>query len=88
MGAYSLDVGDYPSTAEGLAALFKAPAGREAQWHGPYLDTPNNQPPLDPWKQPYLYRYPGTHNKDSYDIWSKGSDMISGTADDIGNWHP
>jgi general secretion pathway protein G len=42
--------------------------------------------PLDPWGEPYQYAYPGTRNKDSYDLWSKGPDKQSGTADDIGNW--
>ncbi|HSY53814.1 MAG TPA: type II secretion system protein GspG [Opitutaceae bacterium] len=42
--------------------------------------------PLDPWGEPYQYAYPGVHNKSSYDIWSKGPDKQSGTADDIGNW--
>lgn len=42
--------------------------------------------PQDPWKKPYLYKYPGTHNTDSYDIWSTGPDRQSGTPDDIGNW--
>jgi general secretion pathway protein G len=29
---------------------------------------------------------PGTHNPDSYDVWSLGPDGINGTQDDIGNW--
>ena len=40
----------------------------------------------DPWGNAYEYKYPGTHNKGSYDLWSKGPDGSSGTADDIGNW--
>jgi len=42
--------------------------------------------PLDPWKRPYQYRYPGTHNKTGYDIFSFGP---SGQEDEktvIGNW--
>ena len=41
---------------------------------------------LDPWGQPYGYRYPPSHNRDFPDIFSRGPDMIAGTADDIGNW--
>jgi general secretion pathway protein G len=40
----------------------------------------------DRWRGPYLYRYPGTHNKEGYDLWSKGPDKTDGTDDDIGNW--
>ena len=32
------------------------------------------------------YASPGTHNPDSYDLWSVGPDGADGTADDIGNW--
>ena len=40
---------------------------------------------LDPWGNPYQYRYPGTHNPDKYDVWSWGPDGHE-SADDIGNW--
>jgi general secretion pathway protein G len=83
---YRMEVGDYPSTAEGMAALLVAPANRADRWRGPYIDSPGNKAPLDPWGEPYQYRYPGTHNKDSYDLYSKGPDKADGTADDIGNW--
>lgn len=81
---YRLDVGDYPSTEEGLTALMKAPAGKEAKWKGAYL----KELPLDPWGYPYQYRYPGSKNINAargYDAWSWGPDG-SESADDIGNW--
>jgi len=40
----------------------------------------------DRWGEPYQYRCPGVHNKDGYDLWSKGPDRADGTDDDIGNW--
>jgi general secretion pathway protein G len=83
---YKIDVGDFPSTAEGLAALLTAPANGATSWHGPYAEVPGGQLPPDPWGQPYQYRYPGTHNKGSYDLFSNGPDKTEGTADDIGNW--
>ena len=52
--AYRRDVGDYPSTAEGLAALRVNP-GRPG-WDGPYL--PQDIPP-DPWGRDYVYVYAG-----------------------------
>lgn len=82
--SYKANMGDYPSTAEGLQALISAPANKTDSWHGPYLGDPKI--PLDPWGEPYVYRYPGTKNKSGYDIFSKGPDKTEGTADDIGNW--
>ena len=79
---YKHDMGEYPSMGEGLSALLRPPVGKAATWKGPYLETL----PLDPWKQPYVYRLPGTHNKDGYDLFSKGADQTADTLDDIGNW--
>ena len=76
----------YPSTAEGMAALLAAPANKSDRWRGPYIDSPGNKAPLDPRGEPYQYRYPGTHNKGSYDLYSKEPDKADGTADDVGNW--
>ena len=81
--SYRLHLGDYPTSSEGLAALAVAPQNRADRWRGPYVE---GKIPDDPWGRPYQYRYPGVHNKDRYDIWSKGKDGQDGTADDICNW--
>ncbi len=83
--AYRIDNGDYPSTAQGLQALITKPQNA-TRWRGPYYESKNGNVPLDPWQQPYEYRYPGTHNKNLYDLFSKGRDKTAGTEDDIGNW--
>jgi general secretion pathway protein G len=83
---YRFQMGGYPSTEEGLGALMTAPGNKADRWRGPYLIEGTKVPVLDPWGEPYQYRYPGTHNKDSYDLWSKGPDKTDGTDDDIGNW--
>lgn len=83
---YRIDLGDFPSTAEGLDALVTAPSSRAERWKGPYIDAKGGKLPLDPWGESYVYRYPGTQNKGSYDIFSKGPDKSEGTADDVGNW--
>ena len=83
---YKMDLGDYPSTADGLTALLTAPSSGGDRWHGPYGEVPGGKLPLDPWGEAYQYRYPGTHNKGGYDLYSKGADKTEGTADDIGNW--
>ncbi|MCX6952876.1 MAG: type II secretion system major pseudopilin GspG [Verrucomicrobia bacterium] len=82
--SYRMSMGDYPSTADGLQALVTAPGNKGASWRGPYID--GGKVPLDPWNEPYQYAYPGSKNKSGYDLWSKGPDKQSGTADDIGNW--
>lgn len=83
---YRLDVGHYPSTEQGLAAL-NTPPGNERKWQGPYL---KKAVPNDPWDNPYHYQMPGTHGQyDDYDLWSLGSDGASGgkdTAADIVSW--
>lgn len=80
---YRLDVGHYPSTEQGLAALTHNPGG-EPKWDGPYL---RKDAPLDPWGAAYQYRQPGTHGE--YDLYSTGSgDPSTGdnTPTVIGNW--
>ncbi len=81
---YRLNLGSYPTTDEGLQALITAPSAKADRWRGPYIE--GNKIPLDPWSQPYMYRYPGVHNKDGYDLWSMGPDQKDQTDDDIGNW--
>ncbi len=80
---YRLDVGRFPTTQQGLAALRTAPSGVD-NWDGPYL--PKNVP-ADPWGNPYVYRYPGEHG--DYDIISLGADGAPGGEDenaDIVSW--
>jgi len=84
--SYRITVGDYPSTEEGLQALFTAPANKADRWRGPYVAEGTKWPILDPWGEPYQYRYPGTHNKSGYDLWSRGGDKTDGSEHVIGNW--
>jgi general secretion pathway protein G len=83
LDTFRLDVGRYPTTEEGLAALNERPAG-ETRWNGPYL---RRAVPLDPWGQPYVYRSPGQHGE--YDLLSHGRDLQpggSGDGADIVSW--
>ena len=75
---YETDMGAYPET---LDALLAAPSDAK-NWKGPYL----KKKPLDPWGRAYVYRYPGTHNTDGYDLFSLGKDGTEGSTDDITNW--
>jgi general secretion pathway protein G len=66
---YKLDVGNYPSTEEGLQALVQAPAD-VSNWNGPYLQS--SQVPIDPWNHPYIYRDPSDRTGRDYDLCSAG----------------
>jgi len=83
---YRIDLGDYPSTDEGIKALITAPDGKADRWRGPYMEAKSGSLPFDPWGQVYQYRYPGTRNTESFDLFSMGRDKALDTADDIGNW--
>lgn len=77
LDAYRLDMGHYPSTEEGLEALFSAPAANNEKWRGPYL---SKKIPLDPWGNPYIYRNPGTNAE--FDVISLGADGKPGGTGD------
>jgi general secretion pathway protein G len=83
---YRIDLGDYPSTDEGIKALIAAPEGKADRWRGPYMEAKGGNFPVDPWGQAYQYRYPGTRNTESFDLFSNGRDKTADTPDDIGNW--
>jgi general secretion pathway protein G len=38
--------------------------------------------PKDPWDSEYIYRYPGTHNRGGYDLFSASTDRKPDTPDD------
>jgi general secretion pathway protein G len=80
ISAFEIDTGRFPSTEEGVGALLSAPANANG-WHGPYLE----RVPVDPWQNPYQYRYPGQHNTSGFDLFSMGADGREGN-DDIDNW--
>ena len=85
LDAYRLDVGQYPSTAQSLDALWTQPAD-VSQWRGPYL---KKAVPLDPWQHAYVYRSPGTESRTGYDLLSLGADgKPGGDGDDadITSW--
>jgi len=79
---YSLDMGTYPTTLEGL---IRNPGGGN-NWNGPYLKK--NAIPADPWGNPYNYKCcPGEHGE--YDLWSDGADgKPGGTGEnaDVASW--
>lgn len=79
---YRIDIGQYPSTEQGLAALVSRP-GSEPKWNGPYLQK---AAPADPWGKQYIYRSPGESG--DYDLLTYGKDGTpggTGEAADISN---
>jgi general secretion pathway protein G len=81
LGAFKLDLGRYPTTAEGLRALVEAPSPNAKGWQGPYVLEMRR----DPWGNDYLYQCPGRRNPDGYDLGSAGPDGQAGTPDDLTN---
>lgn len=70
--ALRLDIGRFPTEAEGLSVLNVAPADKavSARWRGPYLDE---ELPKDPWDNPYQYSIPGANNQ-PFALYSLGAD--------------
>lgn len=80
---FRLDVGRYPTTAEGLETL-RTNTASIRNWNGPYL---RKELPVDQWGRPYIYASPGTH--DDYDLISRGADGVEGGEgenQDIVSW--
>ncbi|HRJ51621.1 MAG TPA: type II secretion system major pseudopilin GspG [Candidatus Thiothrix moscowensis] len=71
---YRLEVGSYPSTADGLKALVAQPSSARG-WNGPYLKK--GEVPKDPWNNDYQYKRPGG-NGQAYDLISMGADGAAG----------
>jgi general secretion pathway protein G len=76
---YRLDTMHYPTTEQGLAALWAQPAN-EPLWRGPYL---KKAIPLDPWGNAYAYTTASKVPGRDFDLTSYGKDGKSGgTGDD------
>jgi general secretion pathway protein G len=84
LDTFRLDVGRYPTTQEGLAALVQRP-GMTDRWDGPYL---KKGVPMDPWGHQFFYRSPGEGGR-NYDIYSLGADGApggDGNNKDVTSW--
>ena len=67
---YRLDMGTYPTTAQGLAALQRAPGDSSKYWQGPYMD---DELPMDAWNTPYQYQAP-LNTDQGFALFSFGAD--------------
>jgi len=68
---YKLDVGSYPTTDQGLAALSEKPSDVET-WNGPYIK--GEKAPSDPWNHAWIYRQPSNRQGKEFDLCSPGPD--------------
>lgn len=77
-----LDIGRYPTTAEGLALLSTPPDNPDLRnrWRGPYLDSAL---PNDAWGHPYTYTYVGSGNP-PFALYSEGDKTAGGHGKGIG----
>jgi general secretion pathway protein G len=88
---YQADNGFYPTSQQGLQALLSKPNTPPVpkNWQGPYLRN-LKKAPADPWGSEYVYKSPGEHNPDSFDLYSLGPDGRPGgegnNAADIVPW--
>jgi hypothetical protein len=82
---YRKDTGQFPSSADGLRALFQAPDSL-TNWRGPYLATESM--PFDAWGEPFVYHHPAQFGHTEYDLYSKGVNRQDdrGAQDDITSW--
>lgn len=84
---YRLDMFSYPTTRQGLEALVRVPADAQRKDDyrpGGYL---RGGVPLDPWGNPYQYRFPGERGVvDVYSLGADGEPGGEGLNADIGNW--
>lgn len=87
LDSFYMDNGNYPSTEEGLLALWEKPTSlsNSSYWNGPYI---SKALPKDPWGNDYIYIVPGENNL-PYGIISYGKDGTEGgdgNETDIKSW--
>ena len=80
--AYRAVNGAYPTTGQGLKALFERPSMEPipANWR---RVGEGNELPKDPWGFDFVYSNPGKKNPTGFDIYSVGPDGAPDTEDDV-----
>lgn len=80
---FTIDIGRYPTEAEGLEALVARPTATEG-WNGPYVRRA--EVIVDPWGTPFRYR--PLPEQASYEILSLGADGVEGGQGDAADIQP
>lgn len=79
--AFEIAAGRFPTESDGgLNAIVTPPADVGDKYKPMFKELPK-----DAWGMQFVYKQPGSHNSDSYDLYSLGADKTEGN-DDIGNW--
>ena len=80
METYRMVAGMYPSEQQGLKALVERPTSepQPKRWKQQFKSLP-----LDPWGEEYIYKYPGSIDRKTFEIISKGEDRELGNEDDL-----
>lgn len=81
--SYKMDNQEYPAALEDL---FSKPAGADLPNWRKLLEKPIFE---DPWKRAYVYKTPGEHNEETFDIYTLGKDGKEGGEKndaDVTNW--
>lgn len=82
LGQFEVNVGRFPTTAEGLAALVERPSDiPESTWQDPYMETV----PKDAWGKEFRYVCPSEKKGKDFDLVSAGPDGKFDSTDDITN---
>ncbi len=82
---YRASMGRFPTTDQGLIALYQPPDDEEdAKKWVQVIKKPEDL--KDAWGNDYIYTCPGQYNERSYDLSSPGPDGQEGTEDDVCNW--
>ena len=77
----------YPTTEEGLRALWDKEAVTDEQDQKKWTKLLEKPMPQDKWGNEWGYRQQSEHgDQDMYDLWSYGKDKQEGTEDDIVSW--
>lgn len=79
---FKLDVGRFPTTEEGLAALTAKPAAVTSGWTGQYL---KGGVPSDPWGRPYKYTLKADGSVEILSLGADGNPGGDGENADIRN---
>ena len=78
--AYEMNAGNYPTTQQGLRALVDKPTTTPVPRRWVQVAQ---RVPLDPWKQEYIYKFPGSKKATEFELISKGPDGQEKTEDDF-----
>jgi len=85
LATYKLNARNYPTQGQSLEALVEKPTT------APVPDTwvkITKRVPVDPWSNPYQYRFPGSVDPTTPEIISSGPDGTAGTRDDLSSQKP